>query len=108
MGDLALGRISLEKFQAVEEEVLRETIAQFEETGSPVITGRERTKPSFATHPLSGLKNLAADGAVIAFADGHRRQLPKLTAGPFRYAQYAAKYLTEARRFAKKAPLSRR
>jgi 5-methyltetrahydropteroyltriglutamate--homocysteine methyltransferase len=102
VGDLSAGRISLEKFQVVEEEVLRETIAQFEETGSPVITDGEQTKPSFATYPLSGLKNLAADGAVIPFADGHTRQLPKLTSGPFRYSEHAVKYLTEARKFATK------
>jgi 5-methyltetrahydropteroyltriglutamate--homocysteine methyltransferase len=102
VGDLAAGRIPLEKFQAVEEEVLRETIAKFEETGSPVITDGEQTKPSFATYPLSGLHNLAADGAIIPFADGHTRQLPKLAAGPFRYGEHAVRYLTEARRFAKK------
>jgi 5-methyltetrahydropteroyltriglutamate--homocysteine methyltransferase len=102
MGDLAAGRISLEKFQAIQEEVLRETIAKFEETGSPVITDGEQTKPSFATYPLSGFRNLAADGAVIPFADGHTRQLPKLTAGPFRYGEHAVKYLSEARRFTKK------
>jgi hypothetical protein len=75
VGDFAAGRMSLEKFQA-EEEVLRETIAKFEATGSPIITDGEQTKPSFATYPLSGLKNLAADGAVIPFADGHTGQLP--------------------------------
>ena len=102
MADLAAGRISPEKFREIQEQVVRETITKFEETGSPIITDGEQTKPSFATYPLSGLKNLAADGAVIPFADGHTRQLPKLTAGPFRYGEHAAKYLTEARRFAKK------
>ena len=44
-----------------------------------------QTKPSFATYPLQGLPNLAPDGVTIPFADGHTRQLPRLTAGPFRY-----------------------
>jgi hypothetical protein len=35
---------------------------------------------------------------VIPFADGHTRQLPRLTEGPFRYRMYADAYLSEARR----------
>ena len=61
-------------------EAVRDTIERFEQTGSPVITDGEQTKPSFATYPLSGLDNLAPDGVTIPFADGHVRQLPRLTA----------------------------
>jgi 5-methyltetrahydropteroyltriglutamate--homocysteine methyltransferase len=57
-------------------------ISRLEATGSPVITDGEQTKPSFATYPLVGLENLAADGVTIPFADGHTRQLPRLTRGP--------------------------
>jgi 5-methyltetrahydropteroyltriglutamate--homocysteine methyltransferase len=32
------------------------------------------------------------------FADGHVRQLPRLTAGPFQYHTYAYAYLEEARK----------
>jgi 5-methyltetrahydropteroyltriglutamate--homocysteine methyltransferase len=71
-----------------------------EETGSPVITDGEQTKPSFATYPLSRTGNLASDGVVIPFADGHTRQLPRLTAGPFRYGVHAATYLKAAQRHA--------
>lgn len=78
------------------DQALRETIEAFEATGSPVITDGEQTKPSFATYPFVGLQNLAPDGAVIPFADGHTRQLPRLTAGPFRYGAYAADYLAPA------------
>ena len=78
-------------------EALRDTIERFEQTGSPVITDGEQTKPSFATYPLSGLKNLAPDGVTIPFADGHVRQLPRLTAGPFRYGVHAAGYVEAAR-----------
>jgi 5-methyltetrahydropteroyltriglutamate--homocysteine methyltransferase len=76
---------------------LRDTIERFEQTGSPIITDGEQTKPSFATYPLSGLNNLAPDGVTIPFADGHVRQLPRLTAGPFRYGVHAASYLEAAR-----------
>jgi 5-methyltetrahydropteroyltriglutamate--homocysteine methyltransferase len=89
MGAYAVGRISGEQLGAAEEAALRDTISRFEATGSPIITDGEQTKPSFATYPLSGLGNLAADGVVIPFADGHTRQLPRLTAGPFRYGVHA-------------------
>src|SRR5579862_5600353 len=82
-------------------EALRDTVQRFEQTGSPIITDGEQTKPSFATYPLSGLTNLAPDGAVIPFADGHTRQLPRLTAGPFRYGVHAASYLQTARDYTK-------
>ena len=76
---------------------LTETIRQFEATGSPVITDGEQTKPSFATYPVYGLQTLATDGVVIPFADGHIRQLPTLTAAPFRYQTYAGNYVQKAR-----------
>ncbi|MFI2279594.1 cobalamin-independent methionine synthase II family protein [Nocardia beijingensis] len=77
-----------------------ETIRKLEELGSPVVTDGEQTKPSFATYPIAGLDNLAPDGAIIPFADGHQRQLPRLTSGPFRYAAHAADYLRDARQHA--------
>jgi 5-methyltetrahydropteroyltriglutamate--homocysteine methyltransferase len=81
------------------DDALKDTIKRFEETGSPVITDGEQSKPSFATYPINGLQNLAPDGVVIPFADGHTRQLPKITAGPFHYKTYADAYLTKAKQF---------
>lgn len=94
----AAGKMSDDEFQAAEEAAVKDTIRRFEETGSPVLTDGEQTKPSFATYPLASVKNLAADGATIPFADGHTRQLPRLTQGPFRYGAYAVKYLKAAQR----------
>ena len=94
------GQMSDERFHAVEDAALRDTIIRMEETGSPVITDGEQTKPSFATYPLTGLRNLAADGVTIPFADGHTRQLPRLTRGPFRYGVHAETYLKTAQRYA--------
>jgi 5-methyltetrahydropteroyltriglutamate--homocysteine methyltransferase len=88
-----------EALEAANAEALRDTIQRFEQTGSPIITDGEQTKPSFATYPLSGLTNLAPDGVTIPFADGHVRQLPRLTAGPFRYGVHAAGYLKAARHY---------
>ncbi len=100
MADHAAGRISGEQLQSVQNDALRETIARFEETGSPIITDGEQTKPSFATYPLAGLENLATDGVVIPFADGHTRQLPRLASGPFRYGTHAVSFLKAAQPFA--------
>lgn len=94
------GRLSLAQLDALYDHAVRDTIALFEATGSPVITDGEQTKPSFATYPIAGSTALAPDGVVIPFADGHTRQLPRLTAGPFRYQTYADRYLDNARRYA--------
>jgi 5-methyltetrahydropteroyltriglutamate--homocysteine methyltransferase len=96
------GRTSREVLDAAYAEALRETIQRLEQTGSPVLTDGEQTKPSFVTYPLSGLKNLAPDGVAIPFADGHARQLPRLTAGPFRYGIHAAEYLIAAKTYTRK------
>src|SRR6202007_537094 len=41
------------------------------------------------------------DGVKIQFADGHVRQLPKLSSGPFRYKTYASTYLRTAKEIAR-------
>jgi 5-methyltetrahydropteroyltriglutamate--homocysteine methyltransferase len=94
-----LGKLTPEALNNAYGAALRDTIDRLEQTGSPVLTDGEQTKPSFATYPLSGLTNLASDGVVIPFADGHQRQLPRLTSGPFRYGVHAATYLTAARTY---------
>ena len=78
------------------DEAVRDTIANMEDAGSPVVTDGEQRKPSFATYPVHGLASLAAEGVVIPFADGHTRQLPVITEGPFRYRTHADAYLRAA------------
>ncbi len=102
MSDFAAGRISQEALDAACHEALCDTIERFEATGSPVITDGEQTKPSFATYPIHGLANLAPDGVVIPFADGHTRQLPRLASGPFRYRTYAVSYLEAAKPYTRR------
>ena len=96
------GQMSDERFRAISDAALLDTIRRFEATGSPVITDGEQTKPSFATYPLDGPLGLAPDGVVVPFADGHTRQLPRLTRGPFRYGTHASTYLTAAQRLTKR------
>ena len=100
MAALGRGEISPDGLQELQDRALRDTIERFEATGSPVISDGEQTKSSFATYPLEGLGNLAPDGAVIPFADGHTRQLPRLTSGPFRFGRHADGYLEAAQRHA--------
>jgi 5-methyltetrahydropteroyltriglutamate--homocysteine methyltransferase len=59
----------------------------------------ERGGGDEATYPLDGLTNLANDGMTIPFADGHVRQLPRLTRGPFRYANLAGSFVRRAKDF---------
>src|SRR5688572_28626407 len=92
MGAFAKGQVKENELAQLIEQATKETITSFEQTGSPVITDGEQSKPSFVTYPIHGMKNLAAAGVVIPFADGHTRQLPKLTAGPFRFQSYASTY----------------
>ena len=96
----AEGAVSAEELEALFEQAVESTIRELEATGSPVVTDGEPRKPSFATYPIAGLDALATDGVVIPFADGHTRQLPVLTAGPFRYQTHADTYLTGAQRVA--------
>ena len=100
-GQLASGRVSLDAVRPMYERAIRDTIRRFEATGSPVITDGEQSKPSFVTYPIHGLETLVPDGVTIPFADGHVRQLPRLTAGPFRYRTYADTYLDEAKKHAR-------
>lgn len=94
------GRLPREQLEELYDRAVRDTIRRFEETGSPIVTDGEQSKPSFATYPLHGLENLAPDGVQVAFEDGHVRQLPRLARGPFRYATYADQYLARAKEHA--------
>ena len=100
MAAVGRGEMSADGLADLQDRALRDTIERFEATGSPVISDGEQTKSSFATYPLEGLGNLAADGAVIPFADGHTRQLPRLTSGPFEFGRHADGYLEAAQGYA--------
>ncbi len=100
MTAFAQGGLSTDALNAHFDEAVRDTIQRFEAAGSPIVSDGEQAKSSFATYPLEGLDNLAPDGAVIPFEDGHTRQLPRLATGPFRYGIYAGSYLPRAKKFA--------
>ena len=83
-------------------DAVRDTVAHFEATGSPVITdGEQRKYHNFWDYSVQGLPNTAPDGFKIPFAAGHTRRMPRLTAGPFRYKRYADAFMGEAMRHAR-------
>lgn len=84
------------------EAAVKETVREFEATGSPVISdGEQRKYHNFWTYPVEGLANTAPDGFRIPFAAGHVRRMPRLTGGPFRYRRYADGFLDVAMRHAR-------
>jgi 5-methyltetrahydropteroyltriglutamate--homocysteine methyltransferase len=88
---------------ALYEDAIRDTIARFEATGSPVITdGEQRKYHNFWTYCVQGLPNTAPDGFKIPFSAGHVRRMPRLIAGPFCYRRYADAYLDVALKYAHK------
>jgi methionine synthase II (cobalamin-independent) len=105
-----LGKISRDQLTREQDAACLDSIQNMEATGSPVVSDGEQRASSFATYPMSdtlagtGLaENLASDGQYFAiFTDGHHRQLPRLTGGPFRYKTYAAEYVKRAMGMARK------
>jgi 5-methyltetrahydropteroyltriglutamate--homocysteine methyltransferase len=90
------------QLDAMYDAAVRDTVARFEATGSPVITdGEQRKYHNFWTYCVHGSPNTAPDGFQIPFAAGHTRRMPRLTRGPFRYERYADAFLTTAQRYAR-------
>ncbi len=97
------GKISFEQLQASQDEAAEDSIKRLEATGEPYVTDGEQRESSFATYNLTdtlagtGLADgLAGDGQFFAiFDDGHNRQLPRITQGPFRYKTYASEFVAK-------------
>ncbi|WP_030689629.1 cobalamin-independent methionine synthase II family protein [Streptomyces globisporus] len=94
----AQGRLSTAELEKIQDQAVADTLAMLEKLGCPVLVDGDQAKPSTITYPLQGLTALDPDGTVIPYADGHTRQLPRLTQGPFRYQIHAETYLRTARR----------
>ena len=104
------GTITRDELVREQDAACLDSIKRMEATGSPIVSDGEQRASSFATYPLTdtlagtGLaEHLAGDGQYFAiFSDGHHRQLPRLTGGPFRYKTYAAEYVAKAKAMASK------
>ncbi|HZI92379.1 MAG TPA: hypothetical protein VFD31_12255 [Thermoleophilaceae bacterium] len=108
--DLDQGKITFEELQAKQDEAAEDSIKRLEQTGETYVTDGEQRESSFATYPITdtlagtGLAdNLAGDGQFFAiFDDGHHRQLPRLTGGPFRYKTFASEFVQKNQEIATK------
>ena len=106
--DYDAGKISHGDLVNAQDLAVRDSLFHLAATGEPLITDGEQRASSFATYPVTDTlggtgpaENLAADGQYFAiFDDGHHRQLPRLTKGPFKYKTYAYE------NFRKSEPLS--
>ena len=95
------GQIDFAALQAEQDKAAEDSIRRLEQTGETYVTDGEQRESSFATYPITdtlagtGLAdNLAGDGQFFAiFDDGHHRQLPRLTGGPFRYKTFASEFV---------------
>jgi methionine synthase II (cobalamin-independent) len=102
------GQIEWSELQAEQDAAAEDSIRRLEEVGEPIVTDGEQRESSFATYPITdtlagtGLAdNLAGDGQFFAiFDDGHHRQLPRLTGGPFRYKTFASEFVEKNRAIA--------
>jgi len=102
------GDIGFDELAERQDAACRDSIERMGATGAPIVSDGEQRASSFATYPITdtlagtGLAdNLAADGQYFAiFDDGHHRQLPRLTGGPFRYKTFASDYLTKSAPYA--------
>src|SRR5580698_9295802 len=99
------GEITREQLESEQDTAVRDSIEHLEKTGEPIISDGEQRWSSFATYAITdtlagtGLADhLAGSGGqyFAIFADGHNRQLPRLTGGPFRYKTYAADTLKKS------------
>jgi methionine synthase II (cobalamin-independent) len=97
------GKIEFAQLQSLQDEAAEDSIRRLQDTGEPIVTDGEQRESSFATYNLTdtlagtGLSDgLAGDGQFFAiFDDGHNRQLPRITKGPFRYKTYASEFVAK-------------
>ena len=99
------GAITRDQLEIEQDKAVKDSIEHEEATGTPIISDGEQRWSSFATYALAdtlagtGLADhLAGTGGqyFAIFSDGHSRQLPRLTGGPFRYQTYAADTLRKS------------
>jgi methionine synthase II (cobalamin-independent) len=104
------GKIDQSDLEALQDEAVKDSIENQEAAGSPIVSDGEQRWSSFATYPITdtlagtGLAdNLGPNGQYFAiFADGHHRQLPRLTGGPFKYKTFAGDTLRKSIKYASK------
>ena len=99
------GKTNIDTLNKLRTEAVKDSIKNFEATGSPIITDGEQTKCSFLSYPIESLANeyytFSGDCFALSFNDGHKRSLPLLIKAPFKYGTYADIYVNEAKKYTK-------
>ena len=99
------GTTSKEELEALQDEAVQDSLDRGAATGAPIISDGEQRWSSFATYPITDtlagtglVDTLSGEGGQFfaIFADGHGRQLPRLTHGPFKYKHYAVETLQKS------------
>ena len=106
--DYDASKIQLEDLVKAQDKAVEDSLLNMAKAEERLITDGEQRVSSFATYPIidtlggKGLaSNLQADGQYFAiFDDGHHRQLPRLTSGPFKYRTYAYENFKKSLAFA--------
>lgn len=120
------GHISAIQLDKLQDQAVRQTLAELEKTGPGQLTDGEQAKPSFLIYPyvsqffvfekkcsyfqfsIAPLYPSAyafddvIDCFTITFSDGHQRSLPRLIKAPFRYGKYAADYVRKAQQYTRR------
>ncbi|MEJ6489495.1 hypothetical protein PQI23_07160 [Leucobacter sp. USCH14] len=97
--DAEAGLVDAETLRGEQDRAVRDTLARFAETGSPLVSDGEQRRQSFSSYPLgTSFAGDVREGPVFAvFADGHHRVIPSLARGPFRFRSWAADDVAAAR-----------
>ena len=111
--DYDAGKIDRDGLIAAQDKAAKDSVERMEGTGEPLVTDGEQRVSSFATYPIidtlggGGLaENLKPDGQYFAyFDDGHHRQLPRLTSGPFKYRNFNADNFLRSKPYATKGDM---
>ncbi|MBS0196205.1 MAG: 5-methyltetrahydropteroyltriglutamate--homocysteine methyltransferase [Planctomycetes bacterium] len=94
------GAVSLQAIEPLFREAVRDTIREFEASGSPVASdGEQRKHPNFATYAVQDHPNMEPDGFEARLGNP-RWRWPRIVKGPFRYSRSADTFLLEARSYA--------
>ncbi|KAJ3946492.1 hypothetical protein N0V92_013344 [Colletotrichum tropicale] len=105
--DYDAGKIFKGQLEKAQDAAVKDSIDRLKQTGETFVSDGEQRASSFATYPITDTLNgtglaegLAGDGQLFAyFDDGHHRQLPRLTQGPFRYKTYAYENFQKSQAF---------
>ena len=99
--DAELGLTRADELAHEQERAVRDTLANLEATGSPIITDGEQRRQSFASYPLGtdpDRRTPGEDPVFAVFADGHHRVVPRLARAPFEFRGWAADDVAAARK----------